>query len=474
MANVATITPLNQFFDTNGSPLNSGYLYFGSVNQDPEQFPVQMYWDADGTVPALQPIRTISGYPSRAGSPAIIYGPDSYSLRVKSSASVQVLYAPNLGGLTTSASLSASGGSALVGHIDGVPGSVATTVQARLRKMPDKSTGFWPDAVPAGVIQRQYDRVFIGGATLADGTLANVVKDWLETERNFTTRNSQFATTSTIGQSAVLGGSRTSDSLGVGSMGCIGVSGYAINNNATQVQFAYAGYFEARKKTGAGTTHGIEIDIVNQGAGGTVTPFAPAPVGMTNALWLASGGGVAGAVAASIGMGIINNGTTFDRGILFQANAITGTDGVTGVGTAIAMAKGHVLTWFNSSGSPTTNLYSAAASSTIGSGMVFDDGSAKIINSSPGTTQFDVVYTATNVNYISPINADAGSGPSIRALGTDANIDIRLSPKGTGVLAVTYGSTVAAVPANFSATRTLAFKDGNNITWYIPISTVTW
>lgn len=133
MANVATITPLNQFFDTNGSPLNSGYLYFGSVDQDPEQFPVQMYWDAAGTIPALQPIRTISGYPSRAGSPAIIYGPESYSLRVKNSASVQVLYAPNLGGVATSASLTASNGSSLVGFIAAGAGAVVRTVQSKLR-----------------------------------------------------------------------------------------------------------------------------------------------------------------------------------------------------------------------------------------------------------------------------------------------------------------------------------------------------
>lgn len=133
MANVATITPLNQFFDTNGSPLNSGYLYFGSPNQDPEQFPVQMFWDAAGTVPALQPIRTISGYPSRAGSPAIVYGPDSYSLRVRNSASVQVLYAPELGGLTSSSDLAASGGSALIGFIQAGAGAVARTSQSKMR-----------------------------------------------------------------------------------------------------------------------------------------------------------------------------------------------------------------------------------------------------------------------------------------------------------------------------------------------------
>lgn len=134
MANVATITPLNQFFDTNGSPLTSGYLYFGLPNQDPEQFPVQMYWDEAGTIPALQPIRTISGYPSRAGSPAIIYGPDSYSLRVRSSSLVQVLYAPSLGGVSSASSLSASDGSSLVGFIQAGTGAIARTAQNKMRE----------------------------------------------------------------------------------------------------------------------------------------------------------------------------------------------------------------------------------------------------------------------------------------------------------------------------------------------------
>lgn len=97
MAQLATINPLNQFFALNGSPLNNGKLYFGTVNADPEQNPVQMYWDAAGLVPALQPIRTTSGYPSRSGSPAILYCDVEYSLRVRQSNDVQVFYVPRAG-----------------------------------------------------------------------------------------------------------------------------------------------------------------------------------------------------------------------------------------------------------------------------------------------------------------------------------------------------------------------------------------
>lgn len=97
MAQLATINPLNQFFALNGDPLNNGKLYFGDINADPEQNPVQMYWDAAGLVPALQPIRTTSGYPSRSGSPAILYCAVEYSLRVRQSNDVQVFYLPRAG-----------------------------------------------------------------------------------------------------------------------------------------------------------------------------------------------------------------------------------------------------------------------------------------------------------------------------------------------------------------------------------------
>jgi len=97
MALLATINPLNQFFALSGSPLNNGKLYFGSVNADPEQNPVQMYWDSAGLVPALQPIRTTSGYPSRTGSPAILYCAVEYSLRVRQSNDVEVFYLARAG-----------------------------------------------------------------------------------------------------------------------------------------------------------------------------------------------------------------------------------------------------------------------------------------------------------------------------------------------------------------------------------------
>lgn len=67
------LAPYTAIADIDGSPLDAGFLFFGEYNKDPELFPVPVYWDADFTVPAAQPIRTRNGYPVRNGSPTKVY-----------------------------------------------------------------------------------------------------------------------------------------------------------------------------------------------------------------------------------------------------------------------------------------------------------------------------------------------------------------------------------------------------------------
>lgn len=67
------LAPYTAIADIDGSPLDAGFLFFGEYEKDPELFPVPVYWDADFTVPAAQPIRTRNGYPVRNGSPTKVY-----------------------------------------------------------------------------------------------------------------------------------------------------------------------------------------------------------------------------------------------------------------------------------------------------------------------------------------------------------------------------------------------------------------
>ena len=83
--------PIKLYTDTDGRPLDLGYIYFGQPNQDPETDTIQMYWDADGTIPAAQPVRTASGYIVNSGTPANIYATGDFSITIKESTGVLVV-----------------------------------------------------------------------------------------------------------------------------------------------------------------------------------------------------------------------------------------------------------------------------------------------------------------------------------------------------------------------------------------------
>lgn len=127
-----------------GKPLDGGYIYFGQPNQNPITAQVTVYWDAAGTQPAAQPLRTENGYIVRVngGTPANVFYSTSYSQLVQDSRRRQVYYARtsddySIATLITNflASLGGSGGALLIGFIAGFFGAVATTVQQKLRQI---------------------------------------------------------------------------------------------------------------------------------------------------------------------------------------------------------------------------------------------------------------------------------------------------------------------------------------------------
>lgn len=85
-------TPANQFFDTDGSPLDNGYIYVGTTGANPETTPQAVYWDKAGTIPAAQPIRTINGFPARDGAVSKFYtSTKNYSITVKDKRGILVM-----------------------------------------------------------------------------------------------------------------------------------------------------------------------------------------------------------------------------------------------------------------------------------------------------------------------------------------------------------------------------------------------
>lgn len=73
MSALSIQVPFPVFQGRDGQPLENGYVWIGEPNLNPQTNPVVAYFDAALTIPAAQPLRTLNGYVSRAGTPAQIY-----------------------------------------------------------------------------------------------------------------------------------------------------------------------------------------------------------------------------------------------------------------------------------------------------------------------------------------------------------------------------------------------------------------
>lgn len=87
--------PFPVFPDLDGQPLEDGYIWIGVAGLNPITNPIVVYWDAALTIPAPQPVRTIGGFPARAGSPARLYANSDYSIQVQNKNGSVTYSSPN-------------------------------------------------------------------------------------------------------------------------------------------------------------------------------------------------------------------------------------------------------------------------------------------------------------------------------------------------------------------------------------------
>lgn len=243
---------------------------------------------------------------------------------------------------------------------------------------------------------------FGNGGTFGKATKIGAQSAWLEATRVSTENNADLVVLSSIGQGGLLGGSRTSDFTSAGSMGCIGIQGWALNDNTNpaQVQSAYAGYFEARRYinggNNAGSTQGIEIDIVNFGSTVAQSPLSPNNTGISEGLRIASGGGEASATTASSAITIISNTKKFQKGIIFQDTSL---DTSSGEAQAIAFGVNHALSWY-SGGSPVARIRSDATANSVA--LIFGNGNINF-QTMAGVGLFTVTTTGNITSILSGI-----------------------------------------------------------------------
>ena len=215
----------------------------------------------------------------------------------------------------------------------------------------------------------------------------------------------------------------------------------------------WALYGTAVRQAGVnGATHPLELDIANMG---TLVPLFPHQVfaaGATPCAWICSGGEITASGAgapgtASCAIGIIQNDSqavktaNYDKGIVFHNVSIAGADGTGGgnIGCAIAFASGHSMQWFNNSGAIVAEVVSSAnAQAQNNYRLDFSQFGMILQERSSGATIFQVEKTLNGVNGIGIRPGATGVPGELLAIGSDANLDLQLSPKGTG--AVRYGT----------------------------------
>jgi hypothetical protein len=328
--------------------------------------------------------------------------------------------------------------------------------QRRIGGLWTDSANFKPTPVQRVNIAR-FERVFVGAACDNDGSInpngVGHTPDWLEARVGFSTSNTELACVANSGRAALLGAIRAIDNEQAGSNG-IACSLYNFNDNAAQVQSSYGLYIESQRSSGAGFTTCLEMDPVEFGTTTQINPYSTSYANVTSGLWCASGGEETSPNDASVGIALINNHAKFDKGIFIAKDAITGTDGSTGSGVAIAMAKGHKLQWYY-------------ADNVVGFGITPDVGASGdeqfvIVNSSGIHFQNNSNIDNFRINKVSgtvtgalAVTASTGADPALISTGSATDIPITLTPQGAGSIrfdaaAITTGAKVSTGDATFS------------------------
>jgi hypothetical protein len=103
-------------------------------------------------------------------------------------------------------------------------------------------------------------------------------------------------------------------------------------------------------------------------------------------------------------------------------------------------------------------VLSAQGSSTNISPIINSKGAGSVFVRTGNVTQFGVTHTASAVNYVQISGGTTGNAAKLFVAGSDTNIDLALTPKGTGV--VQYGTRTANADAAITGYITIKDSGG--------------
>lgn len=313
-------------------------------------------------------------------------------------------------------------------------------------------------------IHRLNDRVFIGGATAADGAFPQVANDWVSDfyETNggyvdYVAPGMLFVATNESSASGlgIVGAAHTENFTAPGTS-AIGMYALAVNDNASLSTLAWGLYVEGQHTSSvAGATYAAEFNVRTLLSGTAPTPYQQ---GAFIGLQLGAGCGVSasGQFDCSAAVQIVSNPMKWFVGINFMSDALYDIGG--GYGIAMALAKGHVLRWHNTAGVITGQLLCDSETFADSITLALKEGSFQVQNS-PGSAQFEVEVTANAINRLMVTGSTTGVPVALSAVGSDTNIDLALTPKGTG--AVWLGAWTSNADAAVNGYITVKDSSGN-------------
>lgn len=327
--------------------------------------------------------------------------------------------------------------------------TVSTPIdQAKTMTAGGPTTGsFWHDNRPGDAkITRVRDRLLIGAAADLSGNIAPptgaAVAQYSTNGASWMLRDGAVVSISPNGLSGVVGFSRTSDGASTGfsasSRAAIGVAAAVIGNTTTAPSWGM--YSDVQLEADA-AGYGIEVAGKNKSINKTSYPYS-LTTGVIG-VWLAGGGdasyGGSPTNPSNAAIQIGKNASTWNVGIVFDAAGLTGTDGSTGTGIAIDMAKGHVINWRGPSNIQGALITSSVTTSGQDTRLTFANNQVAL-GGANGAAIVSAEHTASAVNYLRIRNATTGNRVSLLAGGTDTNIDLLIGGKGTA--SVVSNSTI--------------------------------
>lgn len=315
-------------------------------------------------------------------------------------------------------------------------------------------TGIWPDVSATTRMHRWRDRLFIGGGSAFTGNFSGTQGSFVPTSTegaNWAPRDSTVFVAQDFGLMAITGmvSNENMDLSGGKPTESIAVSAFAINKQATRT--VWASYVDVQHHSGV-ASYGTEYAMKNLGADKTDTPYYTD--GGVYGAWYAGGGdpsyGGAAANPSNTAIKIGKNasgGTTWNKGIVFVSDGLTGSDGSSGEATAIEMGYGHKISWRAPGNYSAFQIMAQVSGSGLNSSLFVGDGVMRF----RGTTSLNILelaHQASAANYLQIINRAAGSAPRITAIGGDTNADVEVMGRGSSGVRLLDGAGVAQIRVN--------------------------